>query len=109
MIQLDPNDVRQDDREAMRTDGKRYEIAVALRQRKKRVMLQVPSGLVVSSDDDVRRKLDWVLRQCALAPVLAATVAEGRVALAGNEIVIVVCNDRLDDGKRGYREISRPF
>lgn len=67
MIQLDPNNVY-DDGETRRTDGKRYEIAVALRQRKKRVMLQVPSGLVVSSDDDVRRKLAHVLRQCALAP-----------------------------------------
>jgi hypothetical protein len=72
MIQLDPNHVRYDDGEARRTDGKRYEIAVALRQRKKRVMLQVPSGLVVSSDDDVRRKLAHVLRQCALAPCLLA-------------------------------------
>ena len=103
MIQLDQNNVRYDDGEATRTDGKRYEIAVALRRRKKRVMLQVPSGLVVSSDDDVRRKLAWVLRQCTLAPVLASTVAESQAALAGNEIVIVVCNDRLDDGK--YKDI----
>ena len=103
MIQLDPNNVWHDDREAMRTDGKTYEIAVALRQRKKRVMLQVPSGLVVSSDDDVRPRLARVLRQCALAPVLAYTVAESQVALAGNEIDIVVCNDRLDDGK--YKDI----
>jgi hypothetical protein len=33
MIQLDPNKVPYDDGEATRTDGKRYEIAVALRQR----------------------------------------------------------------------------
>lgn len=105
MIQLDPNNVQYDDGEARRTDGKRYEIEFALRQRKKRVMLQVPSGLVVSSDDDVRRKLAWVLRQCALAPVLASTVAESRVALAGNEIFIIVCNDRLDDGK--YEDIVK--
>ena len=64
MIQFDPNNVRYDDAEARRTDGKTYEIAFALGQRKKRVMLQAP------------RKLAWVLRQCALAPVLAATVAE---------------------------------
>ena len=104
-IQFDPNNVRYDDGETRRTDGKRYEIAVALRQRKKRVMLQVPSGLVVSSDDDVRRKLAHVLRQCALAPVLAFTVAESGVALAGHDILIVICNDRLDDGK--YEDIVR--
>ena len=105
MIQLDPNNVRYDDGEATRTDGKGYEIAVALRQRKKRVMLQVPSGLVVSSDDDGRRKLAHVLRQCALAPVLACTVAESGMVLAGKEISVVVCNDRMDDGK--YEDIVK--
>ena len=105
MMQLDPNNVRHDDREAMRTDGERYEIAVALRQRKKRVMLQVPSGLVVSSDDEVRRKLAQALRQCALAPVLASTVAESGMVLAGHEISVVVCNDRMDDGK--YEDIVK--
>src|SRR4029077_21036437 len=94
-----PNNVRYDAGEASRTGEKTYEIAFALRQRKKRVMWQVPGGLVVRSDDDGRRKRAWVLRQCALAPVLVSTVAESRLALAGNEIVIVVCNDRLDDGK----------
>jgi DNA-binding NtrC family response regulator len=90
VIQLDQNNVRYDDGEATRTDGKRYEMAVALRRGKKRVV-QVPGGLMVSSDDDVRRNLARVLRQCALAPVLASTVAESQVALAGDEI--------LDDGK----------
>ena len=105
MIQLDPNNVRYDDGEPTRIDGKRYEIAVALRQRKRRVMLQVRSGLVVSSDDDVRRKLAHVLRQCALAPVLASTVAESGMVLAGKEISVVVCNDRMDDGK--YEDIVK--
>ena len=79
--------------------------AVALRQRKKRVILQVPSGLAVSSDDDVRRKLAHVLRQCALAPELACTVAESGMVLAGQEISVVVCNDRMDDGK--YEDIVK--
>jgi DNA-binding NtrC family response regulator len=68
-------------------------------------MLRVPSGLVVSSDDEVRRKLAQVFRQCALAPVLAPTVAESAKALAGHEILIVVCNDCLDDGK--YEDIVK--
>jgi DNA-binding NtrC family response regulator len=105
MMQLDPNNVRYDGGEARRTDGKRYETAFALRQRKKMVMLQAPSGLVVSSDDEVRRKLAQVLRQCALAPVLASTVAESAMVLAGHEISVVVCNDRMDDGK--YEDIVK--
>jgi DNA-binding NtrC family response regulator len=105
MMQLDPNNVRYDGVEAGRTDGKRYETAVALRQRKKMVMLQVPRGLVVSSDDEIRRELAQVLRQCALAPVLASTVAESGMVLAGHEISVVVCNDRMDDGK--YEDIVK--
>jgi len=105
MIQLDPNNARYDGVEARRTDGKRYELAFALRQWKKRVMLQVPSGLVVSSDDEVRRKLTQVLRQCALVPVLASTVAESQIVLAGHEISLVVCNDRMDDGQ--YEDIVK--
>jgi len=68
-------------------------------------MLQLPSGLVVSSDDEVRRKLAQILRQCALAPVLASTVAESGMVLAVHELSIVVCNDRLDDGR--YEDIVR--
>jgi DNA-binding NtrC family response regulator len=105
MMQLDPNNVRYDGVEASRTDGKKNELAFALRQRKKRVMLQVPSGLVVSSDDEVRRKLAHVLRQCALAPVLVSTVAESGMVLAGHEISVIVCNDHMDDGK--YEDIVK--
>jgi DNA-binding NtrC family response regulator len=68
-------------------------------------MLQVPIGLVVSSDQVIRRKLAQVLRQCAVAPVVASTVAASGTALAWKEISIVVCNDRLDDGK--YEDIVK--
>jgi len=105
MMQLDPNSVRYDGGEARRIDEERYEIAFDPRQRKKRVMLQVPNGLVVSSDDKVRRKLAQVLRQCALAPVLACTVAESGMVLAGHEISVVLCDDRMDDGK--YEDIVK--
>jgi len=105
MIQLDSENVRYDGAEARRTDEERFEIVFALRQRKKRVMLQVRSGLVVSSDDEVRRKLAQILQQCALVPVHACSVAESGIVLAGHEISIVVCNDRMDDGK--YEDIVR--
>ena len=68
-------------------------------------MLQLPNGLVVSSDDNVRRKLAETLGQCGLAPVFASTVAESGMALAGHEIFIVLCSDRLDEGE--YEDIVK--
>ena len=105
MMQLDQTTVPRDPLGTRNASGGKLEFAFAQRQRRKGLMLQLPSGLVVSSDDEVRRKLAQVLRQCALAPVLASTVAESGMALAGNEIFIVVCNDRLDDGK--YEDIVK--
>jgi DNA-binding NtrC family response regulator len=105
MMQLDPSNVPYVGVEARRTDGKRHEMAFALRRRKRMAMLQLPGGLVVSSDDEVRLKLAETLGQCGLAPVLASTVAESGMALAGHEIFIVVCDDRLDDGK--YEDVVR--
>ena len=79
--------------------GMGFEIGFTRRQLRNAVSLQVPSGLVVSSDEELGRKLAEVLRQCALTPVLASSVAECGMALAGHEMLILVCNDRLDDGK----------
>jgi DNA-binding NtrC family response regulator len=99
MLLLDRNNALNDGLDAGMAGGMRFEIAFARRQRKSGVALQVPSGLVVSSDNEVRRKLAEVLRQCALTPVLASTVAESAATLAGHEVLIVVCNELLDDGK----------
>jgi DNA-binding NtrC family response regulator len=63
------------------------------------VILKLPNGLVVSSDGEVRRKLGEILRQCGIAPVFASTVTESGVALAGNQLFIVLCDDCLSDGK----------
>ena len=38
-------------------------------------------------------------------PVVASTVAESEMNLAGHEISVVVCNDRMDDGK--YEDIVK--
>lgn len=105
MIQLDQRTVPYGAVETRNADGKKFEFAFALRRPKNGVMLQLPNGLVVSSDDDVRRKLAETLGQCGLAPVFASTVAESAKALAGHEILIVVCNDCLDDGK--YEDIVK--
>jgi DNA-binding NtrC family response regulator len=56
-------------------------------------------GLVVSSDDEVRRKLAEMLRQRGLAPVFASTVAESRTRLSRSPVQIVICEDWLGDGK----------
>jgi DNA-binding NtrC family response regulator len=97
--------VRYEAVETKSADGRNFEFAFAQRQRRQGLMLQVPIGLVVSSDQVVRRKLAQVLRQCAVAPVVASTVAASGTALAWKEISIVVCNDRLDDGK--YEDIVK--
>ena len=91
--------------ETRATDERNFEFAFARRRRRKGLMLQVPAGLVVSSDQETRRKLAQVLRQCSLIPVLATSVADSGMALVRNEISIVVCDDRLDDGK--YEDILK--
>jgi DNA-binding NtrC family response regulator len=63
------------------------------------VILKLPNGLVVSSDEEVRRKLGQILGQCGFAPVFASTVTESGMALAGQEVLIVLCDDCLPDGK----------
>jgi DNA-binding NtrC family response regulator len=63
------------------------------------VILKLPNGLVVSSDEEVRQKLGQILKQCGLAPVFASTVTESGMAPAGHEVFIVRCDDCLPDGK----------
>src|SRR6201984_2750970 len=82
-----------------KANDEKFEYAYALRQRNKEVILKFPNGLVVSSDEEVRRKLGEILGQCGLAPVFASTVIERGMALAGNEVFIVLCDDCLSDGK----------
>ena len=82
-----------------KASDEKFEFAYALRQRKQEVILQLPKGLVVSSDEEVRRKLGETLRQCGLAPVFASTVSESDMALVGNGVFVVLCDDCLPDGK----------
>ena len=105
MIQIEQRTAPYHAVEAKALDPRNFEFAFASRPRKKRVVLQVPSGLVVSSENEIRRKLADVLLRCALTPVLASTVAESGMALVAHEMLIVVCNDRLDDGK--YEDIVK--
>ena len=82
-----------------KASDEKSEFAYALRRRNQEVILQLPKGLVASSDEEVRRKLGEILRQCGLAAVFASTVSESGMALAGNEVFVVLCDDCLPDGK----------
>ncbi len=82
-----------------KANDEKVEFAYALGQRNKEVILKLPNGLVVSSDEEIRRKLGEILGQCGLAPVFASTVTESGMALAGHEVFIVLCDDCLPDGK----------
>jgi len=80
--------------EATRSD---FELAFA-RPRGKYARSEPPNGLVVSSDDEVSRRLAESLGQCGVAPLFAGTVAESRIVVAGHEVLVVLCNERLADG-----------
>jgi len=85
-------------------NGEKFEFAFSLR-RKKGMVLKIPNGLVVSSDEEVRRKLAETLGQCGLAPVFASTVAGSEMALCGRKVFIVLCHNFLIDGK--YEDIVK--
>jgi DNA-binding NtrC family response regulator len=80
-------------------NGQKFEFAFSLRQREKGVLLKIPNGLVVSSDEEVRRTLSEILVQCGLAPVFASTVAGSEIVLSGLKVFIALCHDFLVDGK----------
>lgn len=81
-------------------NGRRLEFASPLRRRKNGVLLK---GLVVNSDEPVRRKLAEILGESGIAPIFASSVAECEIALAGHEVCIALCNDWLADGN--YEDI----
>jgi len=74
-----------------------FESAFAL-SRRQEATSKPPNGLVVSSDEEVCRKLAKSLGQCGLAAIFASTVVESRIALAGREVFVVLCNECLADG-----------
>jgi DNA-binding NtrC family response regulator len=62
------------------------------------LMLNLPKCLVVSSDPGVRRELAEILRPCGLAPVLASSLTESRIALTSPEVCMVLCDECVVDG-----------
>jgi DNA-binding NtrC family response regulator len=56
-------------------------------------------ALVVSSDEVVQQTLADTIAQCGLGAFRAFTVGESRRILKRQQICLVVCDDRLIDGK----------
>lgn len=85
-----------------------FELAFA-RWRGKYARRDPPNGLVVSSDDEVSRRLAESLGQCGVAPLFACTVVESRIVLAGREVLVVLCNERLADGREPGAQVSHHY
>jgi len=65
--------------------------------------LIVPVALVASSDEKVVQRLAEIIAQCGMRTFLAFTVGESSRILDSQEVCLVVCDDRLIDGK--YEDI----
>src|SRR5258708_38269722 len=58
-------------------------------------ILALPPGMVVSSEDGVRRRLSEILGQCGLTAILASTVAGSQIAFAQHRFCMVLCDEFL--------------
>jgi DNA-binding NtrC family response regulator len=79
------------------------ELTLPLRSRPRTRKLNCPTALVASSDERVLLKLAEMIAQCGLSTFLAFTVWESIRILHRQKICVVVCDDRLIDGK--YKDI----
>ncbi len=89
--------------EASRRERTKNEVMLPGRARQVPAMLNRLPGMVVSSEDRVRRRLAEILGQCGLTPILASTVAESQMALARHKFCMILCDEWLADG--GYQSI----
>ena len=80
-----------------------FEFTFPWRARLRSEKLNVPNGLVASSDKEVLQKLAEIMRQCGLATFLAFTVGESRRIVDRDGVCLVLCDDRLTDGN--YEDI----
>lgn len=63
----------------------------------------LPAALVASSDEKVLKQMADVVLQCGLTAYLAFTADESKRILQRRPVSVVVCDDRLADGK--YEDI----
>lgn len=80
-----------------------FERTFPLRPRPRSGKLNCPTALVASSDENVLQELAEIIAQCGLATFLAFTVGESKRILDRQKVCLVVCDDRLSDGK--YEDI----
>ena len=99
MVQLDGTTVPYGPAENQEGNRGKFASAFSLRLREKGVVLKIPNGLVVSSDEEVRRSLAEILVQCELAPLFSSTVAQSRMVLSRRKVFIVLCHNFLVDGE----------
>jgi DNA-binding NtrC family response regulator len=103
VIRFDETTVWYDFAEAREQESENSEVAFPNRACQERVVLSLPNGLVVSSDEEVRRKLAEILGLGGLAPILASTVAESRRALFQHNVCMILCDEFVSDGS--YRTV----
>jgi DNA-binding NtrC family response regulator len=84
-------------------NGSPVKLTLPLRARSSWGHLNCPTVLVASSDENVLQKLAEITVQCGLATFLAFTVGESKRILDRQRVCLVVCDDRLIDGK--YEDI----
>src|ERR1700751_4838670 len=84
-------------------NGSPVKLTLPLRARSSWGHLNCPTVLVASSDENVLQKLAEITVQRGLATFLAFTVGESKRILDRQRVCLVVCDDRLIDGK--YEDI----
>ncbi len=83
---------------ASQPESTRHEGMLPFRARQVPMMSSLFRGMVVSSEDSVRRRLAELLRQSGLTPVLVSTVADSQAALARDKVCMLLCDECLADG-----------
>jgi len=98
MIRFNATSVVDRPGKASQRESTRNEIMLPDRARQVPAMLNLLPGIVVSSEDRVRRRLAEILGQCGLRSILASTVAESKMALTRHKFCMVLCDECLADG-----------
>jgi DNA-binding NtrC family response regulator len=98
MIPFNGTSVMHHSAETSQRETTKHEVVFPHGARRVPEMLSLFRGMVVSSDDGVRRRLAELLGQCGLTPILASTVAESRTALARHKFCVLLCDECLVDG-----------
>jgi len=98
MIPFNATSVMDRPAKSSQRESAKNEIMLPDRARQVPAMLDLLPGMVVSSEDRVRRRLAEILGQCGLTSILASTVAESKMALARHKFCMVLCDECLADG-----------